>query len=420
MAMSGAGSGAGSGAETGIASGFNARVMLWVVGAAILSFIGYLFLSAYAPDMKRGEDGRGHALSQSAIGYSALIALRSELGRAPKLIRSKTGLESDLLVVVTPEFRTEAAALESLIKARGDRPTLIILPKRIVQPNPLHPGWVTGRDIAAPPEVEQLAKPAATIKIFQKRATAPMRFTSDWAPPAVFAKGAVVQVMEGDKLEPYITDDEGNILLAGVRRESEDDEGYTPLYILSDPDVMNNLGIGNAAMAHAAHGILDGLADEKSKTVDFDVTLNGFEASQGLLKLAFEPPFLALSLCLFVAALMALANGLLRFGPPLSEGRAVAPGKGALVANTADLLRLAGLEHEVGGRYAALTRDMAAQALGLPQAMSAEAVTSRLDQISRDGLTYSELARRAEGASHSQDMLAAARALFQWRKERTG
>jgi hypothetical protein len=412
-------------AEGSAGGGFNARVMLWVVGAAILSFVGYLFLAAYAPDMKRGEDGRGHALSGSAIGYSALVALRDELGRSPNLIRTKTGLENNRLVVVTPEFRTSNEALESLLKERGDRPTLVILPKRQTQANPLHPGWVTGRKIADPYSVEQIALPAAKIKIIQTRATAPRAFSSDWSPTVTFAKGAVVQTMAGDVLVPYLTDEAGNILLAGVRRakadnEDVDDEDYTPLYILSDPDVMNNLGVGNAKIAFAASGILDGLSTDKTKEVEFDVTLNGFEASKGLLKLAFEPPFLALSLCLFVAALMALANGLMRFGPPLQEQRAVAPGKGALVANTADLLRLAGLEHEIGGRYGALTRDVAANALGLPQSMSAEAVTQRLDKISRDGLTYSELARRAEGAGNSQDMLAAARALFQWRKERTG
>ena len=277
--------------------------------------------------------------------------------------------------------------------------------------------------IAPPRDVATIIAKVAGVKVEQHRVATLDAYRSQWAPTVRFAKGAVVQTIAGAMLESYISDDEGRILLAGIRRpkdkNAEDDEDYTPVYILSDPDVMNDLGIGDIHMANAASGILDGLSTDKTKEVEFDVTLNGFENSRGLLKLAFEPPFLALSLSLFVAALMALANGLLRFGPPLRDKVANAPGKGVLVDNTADLLRLAGLEHEVGGRYAALTRDAGAHALGLPPGMSADVVTARLDRTTREGMPFSALALAADNASNSYDMLAAARALYHWRKDKT-
>ncbi len=404
---------------------FNGRVMIFVIGAAILSFVGYLFLAAYAPEMKSGSDGRGHAYSHSAIGYSGIIKLREELGRSPNLVRDDKGLENERLVVVTPEMTTDPEALAKLVTARDTRPTLIVLPKRLALQNPLHKGWVVGRDIADPGDVEQVIGKIAGVAVRQHRAKQPETYWSEWAPDVRFAQGAVVQTIEGDMIESYISDDDGRILLGGIKRaktadNDAADDDYTPIYILSDPDVLNNLGIGDPKMAYAATEILDGLATDKTKEVEFDVTLNGFAPTRGLLKLAFEPPFLALSICLFVAALMALANGLMRFGPPLREGRAVAPGKGALVSNTADLLRLAGLEAEIGGRYAALSRDAAAHSLGLAAGMSTDVVTERLDRVTRTGPSFSTLSASADNATTTHDMLAAARALYQWRKETTG
>jgi hypothetical protein len=400
---------------------FNGRVMLWVIAAAIISFVGFLFLSAYAPEMKQGQDGRAHALSKSAVGYAGIVALRDNLGRKPKLVRDDKGLETYNVLVVMPELTTDAEALRKLVEARGERVTLIVLPKRNVVPDFTHAGWVQGRAVAEPDQIESVIKKLFNLEIVQRRLTEEARFTSDWAPEIRFGEGAVVNTIDGTGLESYISDDEGRILLGGIKPDDVDgEERYPSVYILSDADVLNNLGVGNAQMANAANAMLDGLADEKTKAVDFDVTLNGFGRSPGLLKLAFEPPFLALSVCLFLAALMALFNGLMRFGPPLREAPVIAPGKGALVANTADLLRLAGLEHEAGARYAALARDSAAHDLGLPPAMSADAVTERLDRVSHQGPPFSQLMADAENASHRDDMLAAARALYKWRKEKTG
>ncbi len=407
----------------GSSNPFNARVMLWVIGAAILSFVGYVMLSAYAPEMKRGEDGRGHAFSRSAIGYAGIIALRDDIGRSPNIIRDQAGLATSRLVVVTPEADHDPDVLGKLIRDRGDNPTLIILPKHQTVPSFEKKGWVQASGQISESAITGILSDVVPVTVNQQTAKQPERYESDWAPTVTFAKGQVVQTISGERLEPYITSDDGKILLAGVRRQTvteDEDDDYTPVYILSDPDVINNLGIGNRQMAYAATSILDELSTDKTKEVNFDVTLNGFEGSRNLLKLAFEPPFLALSICLFVASLMVLANGLMRFGPPLGDVRAIAPGKGALVANTADLLRQAGIEHEVGGRYAALTRDTAAHALGLPPGMSADVVTERLDRVSRTGPTFSQVARGAEQASNSYDLLAAARALYHWRKEETG
>jgi hypothetical protein len=115
-----------------------------------------------------------------------------------------------------------------------------------------------------------------------------------------------------------------------------------------------------------------------------------------------------------------LANGLMRFGPPLREQPAIAPGKGALIANTADLLRLAKLENKIGPRYLAVIVDTMAHSLGLHGQTTLNAVRNRFDRMTRSGVPFSDLAQAAADAKTSDEMLAAAQALYKWRKEVTG
>jgi hypothetical protein len=399
--------------EEASGSAFNPRLILWLVGAAILSFVGFLFLSSYAPEMRSGRDGRGHALSVSAIGYKALVDLQEDLGRSPDLIRDDEGRQGSRLLVVTPEF-DHADSLAALIAKRSDiGPTLIILPKRAVTANPKKPGWVIGRDVLSQAAVEELIQQVAPVKVGQNKARQTTVFTSDFLPPARFPEGTIVQTISGADLDPLLSDAQGHILLAATSEESG-------VYIAADPDLFNNLGMRDPGLAYAATQILDELSTDKTKQVNFDILLNGFTRGRGLLRLAFEPPFLALTTALMVAALMALLNGLMRFGPPLVEARAILPGKGALVENTAGLLRLANLERLTGSRYAAVTRDIAAHALGLPAGMSAEAVDERLNRVSRTGPPFSALATAADDAHDTSALVAAAQDLYHWRRDKTG
>ncbi|TGS31661.1 DUF4350 domain-containing protein, partial [bacterium M00.F.Ca.ET.180.01.1.1] len=98
--------------------------------------------------------------------------------------------------------------------------------------------------------------------------------------------------------------------------------------------------------------------------VMFDLTLHGVGQKYDLAKLLIEPPFLALTLSVLVAAALAFLHGLGRFGPPRAEGRAIAFGKRALVDTTATLLRRAGRLQGLGDRYAALVRQRAGALLG--------------------------------------------------------
>jgi hypothetical protein len=394
---------------------FNAKIIIWFVGAALLGFVAFLFLATYAPDMGDGGDGQGHALSKSAIGYSGLVALETKLGRAPVLVHDDADLNTDGLLVLTPAIMQDADELAKMVSARDGKPTLIVLPKHETQAQPFHKGWVDDNGMFPREAIARIVSKIVTIKIERLRTTASAAFGSPKA-TVIFDNVPDVQTFRNLDMEPVFTDDvHPDDLRANhyiIARAANN------VFILSDPDLINNIGIANPKRAYGAVRLLASYTP-KGHPITFDLTLNGFKHGRDLLDLILRPPFLAMTLALLVAALMALAHGLVRFGPALAEARAIPRGKGALVANTADLLKLAKVEHELGGRYVALVRDLAGSQYGLPAHASADAATARFDALSKTGPKFSNLAYMAEHAGDRAALLDAAQQLDQWRRSKT-
>ncbi len=80
----------------------------------------------------------------------------------------------------------------------------------------------------------------------------------------------------------------------------------------------------------------------------FDVTLNGYKLERNPLRLMFDPPFLAVTLCFAAALALAGLQTAFRFGPVRRPSRVFALGKEALTDNSAQLIRLAGREGRHG------------------------------------------------------------------------
>ena len=121
-------------------------------------------------------------------------------------------------------------------------------------------------------------------------------------------------------------------------------------YILADPDLLNNGGLGRGENARLMlHLLREMEADAGGVLVD--ETLHGFSLATSPTAALTRPPlvWITLHLVLLAAALLWLANG--RFGTPPSPLRARRDGKAFLIANTASLL-LVGRHHQhLLGRY---------------------------------------------------------------------
>jgi hypothetical protein len=387
---------------------FNPRTMLLVVGVGVAAFIAMLVLGAYAPDLRSGHNGGSHALSNAATGFSGLVRLAGDTGRNPSIIRSESDLTNEDLAVVTPDHGW--TDLSSILARRGPRATLIVLPKWDVGPDEKNTGWVVVNRLLPTGDPERTLYPSNPFLVRRTKGHGEALVNLDRTMPSDlhFLAPAVVQTINGKGMQPLITTPSGAIVLAKV--------GSGNLYVLSEPDLINNHGMGDIRQAKAALALLDYLNSTNADGVLFDVTANGLGRSRSPLRLAFDAPFLGVTLTIFAAMLLAGWQALVRFGPVRRRERAIAFGKAALVDNSAALIRKAGREAHLGGRYAELVRERAAVLFRLPPALDESMASARLEALNPKR-SFAAAADAAEQAQTRDELVSAARSLNQWLEE---
>jgi hypothetical protein len=381
--------------------------LLLIIG--LIGFAGSLLLGAYAPDLNAGRNAGSHALSNAATGYAGIVELARATGRHPRVLRSDADWKTEDLVIATPDHGT--TDMSKLIAARRGLATLIVLPKWATVADDETSGWVDIAGLLPAFDPAGVLAPATVLKVTRRPSGArPLRPVS-WALPSLAVSAPQpLQAVTSAALQPLITDDAGRIVLGQV--------GYSSIYVLADPDLLDNHGIRRLDRARAALDLLDFVNATGARGIAFDVTLNGLGVGRSPLKLAFEPPFLAMTLAIVVALALVGWQALVRFGAPRPPSRAIAFGKTALIDNSAMILRKAGREGMLGGRYAALIRERARTIFGVPARMTDVEADRYLDDLG--GTTrFSALVADAGRAEHRTDMLAAAQALHRWQQEKT-
>src|SRR5262245_52596711 len=88
-------------------SAFSPAIMLALVLVAVVAFAAFFTLSAFAPELSSGHDGRAHALSNSAVGFAGIVRLARAEGDDVRIGRTIGDAERRVsLVVLTPENPT--------------------------------------------------------------------------------------------------------------------------------------------------------------------------------------------------------------------------------------------------------------------------------------------------------------------------
>src|SRR5690348_12991761 len=185
---------------------FNARTMLLITAIGSLAFIAMLVLGAYAPDLRSGKNGGTHALSNAATGFSGLVRLAEKTGRNPVVVRSESQLDSEDLAVVSPD--TARAELGGILRARGPRVTLIVLPKWETERDPKKPAWVRVGGLLSPFQPEGVLAPDWQLKVSRRRThnEALVNAAENLPLDVSFVAPRIEQTISGPKLEPIITD----------------------------------------------------------------------------------------------------------------------------------------------------------------------------------------------------------------------
>ncbi|WP_380786177.1 hypothetical protein [Sphingomonas sp. R86521] len=381
--------------------------LLLIIG--LIGFAGSLLLGAYAPELKSGRNAGSHALSNAATGYAGIVELAGATGRHPRVLRADDGWKTEDLVVATPEHGT--TDMSQFMAARHGKATLIVLPKWATIADDETGGWVDVSGLLPSFDPAGVLAPSTVMTVTRRPSGARVLHVGDGAPQSLAVSAPrPLQTVTSAALTPLITDDAGRIVLGQIGRSNT--------YILADPDLLDNHGIRRLDHARAALDLLDFVNSNNSHAIAFDVTLNGLGRGRSALKLAFEPPFLAMTLAIVAALALVGWQALVRFGAPQPRIRAIAFGKTALIDNSAMIVRKAGREGMLGGRYAALIRGHARTIFGVPARLTDDEADRYLDNLG--GTTrFSTLVADATRAEHRTDMLAAAQALYRWQQEKT-
>lgn len=421
---------------SGAPSAFSRKAALGLIAAGAALFLGLLWLVGAGLAHGPVNDGGAHGGGKGLAGYSALAALLERRGWEVGQARSQADLTAPGLLVLTPPAGAEGKDLARVVdERRRIGPTVVVLPKwqtvpfdKLDRPPPAaRPGWV-GLTGAGTPEWKGFLDEIGV-------SIAPLpggEWIADRAHGTLPEPRAVL-AGSGERLVPLVEARTDGRVLAGFLADggnwpalddmamvgSEGDPEYRtwPLVIVFEPDLIDNYGLSRRDAALYALRLFEAAGEGAPRRVTFDISFNGFRRSPNLLTLAFTPPFLAATLCLLIAALIAGWRAVLRFGPARAAVPALAFGKAQLVANAAGLVRRSGRLHLLGPPYAALLRERLARALALPRQADGAATEAALDRAlaARDpagpGDPFSAASARLRAARRPADLLRAAQAL---------
>lgn len=397
------------------------------------------------------NNGGGHAGGRGLNGYAGLAAMLQADGVKVNRARSKDALKGAGLVILTPPADAKGDDIAAIINDRRYiGPTMVIAPKWRAYPEKNNPkmrrGWTRLVGTESPDwknyhddlSVSFSKTPAGgwrgTGAFAERRGALPDdRQVQSGEGPAL---ESLIETSGGRTLAGYVVADGNNSVLDrwigivsrdrgndGEIDDSNEDRAF-PVVLVFEPDLLNNWGLATRETGLMARRLVFAASGvDHPATATFDLTLNGLGASRNLLTLAFEPPFLAATLCFAMALFAAGWRSFNRFGPARQTQREIPLGKTVLVRNTAGLIRRAGRMRLVAGPYADASRERLVLALGLPRGRPVEETEAAIDRMQErqdtSGSRYSELAAQLRAARSSADVVQRAVALQHVEKDLT-
>jgi len=169
-------------------------------------------------------------------------------------------------------------------------------------------------------------------------------------------------------LNPLLATDQG-ILLAELVKDN------TTIWFLSDPDILNNSGIGNGKNLSLALAIILNLSNkgnfpgQPQLLFAGDCLAKNNEGSSEFSAIFKFPLIIITALIIFGCLLLVLAGGK-RFGAPIKDSEIIDFGKSTLIKNSARLLERAGHRKFILNRYLDMTLRSLGKTLHAPKGLN--------------------------------------------------
>ena len=359
---------------------FSGPALILLLACAVALFAASALLEGHGGDAAGGDKAGPGAYSVSALGYAGfydtLRRLERPIVRSAGRARATAG-QRGLLIVAEPDI---SGLPSEYIASLANMPRLLlVLPKRFGEREPARPEWIAK---ATPVPVEYAQQTLALVAGDGSIAR------GDW--PAVWKTNELgitpsgtgwVQLARSKDMRPVVGNDNG--MLVGELRH-----GDNIVWVLSDPDLMANHGLGkgdNAAFMVTLVDKLGSLDNSGGKgPIVFDETVHGFQETESSpAALLFRFPFSIVTVLLCVAALLFARAGTSRFGAPRTAPPETDFGKSQLIGNGARLLDYAGHHALVLDRYARMTVRFVAVALHAPPGLAEDELLCWLDRVGK-------------------------------------
>jgi hypothetical protein len=392
-------------------AGFSRRTLFWLVLVGAASFLALIVISALAGNSS-GDRAGANPYSESAIGYRGLVSFLENL-EMPVLVSRDRGIADALdrhalQVLLEPASTVDLAKTVAALAGGGE--VLLVLPKWNGQSNLRKPAWVSSVQMLDKRLVTSIVLPA----VRDAEIVRPPALHAVSGPYRIAPAVARPQLVKSARLNRIVGTDQG-ILLGWV-------EAYgTTVYVLSDPDILNNQGLGKGRNAQLAAAMLEHIRG--GGTVVIDATVNGFTRSPSQWRSLFELPLLPVTLLGLCACGLLFWTAGTRFGAPVPLPPRLAPGKRGLIDNTAQLLDFGDHFGVLLERYRASAIRQVATALHAPAGLDPQDLGRWLDRVAGArtiDITHAELVSDRASAGKTvdgRDMLPSARRIHRWKTE---
>jgi hypothetical protein len=405
--------------------GFSRRTLAWIVGSVAVSFVAAALLGVYGRDLERRPTPEANTFSYSALGHRALADFLRAMGLGVVSRQSPAGGglgPRHPLILAEP---LETRRLKELRQQARDlgAPLVLVLPKWAPgPPQKDQPEWLSDVDLEPLPEIERVARAFAgkTFELVRSRGGLRCSPGQALSRPELSVDADPVDLLKpAPGLEPLL-ECPGGYLIARLKAEPA-------TYLIADPDILNNQGLGRGDNARAIYDFLSW--DLGASGVAFDETIHGFSRSEGLLAESLRFPMVLGLLQSLLLLGFVLWAGMGRFGKPLPPAAALAAGKEILIDNTAKLLAGGGHAADSLLRYFRQTTRAVAAHYFLPPDLAGNERLARLQRLTeahrsgRESLSLAELEGRIRSlppGRRGEEMAARlARRLHDWRWEMT-
>jgi hypothetical protein len=389
------------------------KTTLWVViSVAIVSLVTTVVLTVLGDDPGDKTSAGSDGYSKSAIGHRALIELLGKLDVPVVVSRNNSAVKSQkgLLIIAEPkQSEKEAERLRTLVQSAPN--ILVVLPKWYGFVGHKRE-WIASADMLPAADVEAVMTAIDLSNGRTPISRAPMPVA--WRTHDGFPRPSIQQPqsISLDEVEPVI-DDGTTALLGHFEHDGKQ------IWVLADPDVLNNAGLRKRENAELAIMLIDKLRD--GGPVVFDETVHGHVQTPSLLRVLFGFPLVLATIQVLVCALLAIWAAMVRFGPRRAAPPPLAPGKDFLIANTAALLRYGGHHVDALQRYLAANIVQVRQALHAPDHLGPSALGEWLERVRllRGGsIGLYDLEKQVNSAAaQPQRVVELADLVYRWRME---